>query len=135
SSASTAQTILLTGAAGFIGAHTAHALLAAGHRVVGVDNLNDYYDVRLKDHRLDHLLGGTGAHLGSSPATSAFRTGERSHGNFTFVPADVEDGAAMAGLFERWSFDAVINLAARAGVRYSVEHPEVYASTNVSGAV
>ncbi len=129
------QTVLLTGVAGFIGSHTARALLAQGHRVVGVDNLNDYYDVRLKDHRLDRLLGGNGSRVGTSPTQSVFRHAEQQAGAFTFLPLDVEDGGAVRALFDRFRFDAVINLAARAGVRYSVEHPEVYASTNVSGAV
>ncbi|MCF3648467.1 NAD-dependent epimerase/dehydratase family protein [Synoicihabitans lomoniglobus] len=129
------STYLLTGAAGFIGARTAELLLAAGHHVVGVDNLNAYYDVRLKDHRLHRLLQGDGSRVGSAPDASAFAVGESRAGNFTFVPMDIEDPAAVAALFERWQFDAVINLAARAGVRYSVEHPEVYASTNVSGGV
>lgn len=128
-------TVLLTGAAGFIGSHTARALLDAGCRVVGLDDLNDYYDVRLKDHRLDLLLGGDGHRMGPSQNQSCFAGAEAEEGAFTFVPGDVVDGAAMQALFERFEFDAVINLAARAGVRYSVEHPEVYASTNVSGAV
>jgi UDP-glucuronate 4-epimerase len=129
------QTILLTGAAGFIGARTCELLLAQGHEVIGVDNLNDYYDVRLKDHRLDRLLGGEGRREGGGRRHSVFAGAEARHGAFTFLPMDIEDGALVAELFGRWKFDAVINLAARAGVRYSVEHPEVYASTNVSGAV
>lgn len=129
------QTILLTGVAGFIGSHTARALLAEGHRVVGIDNLNDYYDVRLKDHRLDVLLGGDGTRVGPSPTESYFATTDCKVGAFSFQALDVEDGTAVRALFARHRFDAVINLAARAGVRYSVEHPEVYASTNVSGGV
>jgi len=129
------KTFLLTGAAGFIGYHTVRALLTQGHQVVGVDNLNNYYDVRVKDHRLGLLLGETGRPLGDSSSQSIFGSNEASHRAFTFLPLDVENSVAVAQLFERWSFDGVINLAARAGVRYSVEHPEVYASTNVSGAV
>ena len=110
-------------------------LLAQGHTVVGVDNLNDYYDVRLKDYRLDRLLGGDGQRSGGGRRHSVFAAGEAQHGAFTFLPLDIEHGSAVADLFSRWKFDAVINLAARAGVRYSVEHPEVYASTNVSGGV
>lgn len=125
----------MTGVAGFIGSHTARALLAAGHRVVGVDNLNTYYDVRLKDYRLDLLLGGDGSRLGPSPTDSAFAGIEEVHGAFTFKALEVEDSAAVNRLFADYRFDAVINLAARAGVRYSVEHPELYASTNVSGSV
>lgn len=129
------STYLVTGVAGFIGSHTARALLDQGHRVVGVDNLNDYYDVRLKDHRLDLLLGGEGRLIGSSPVESRFGGGAWNHGSFSFEAIDVIDAEAVSQLFGNHSFDAVINLAARAGVRYSVEHPEVYASTNVSGAV
>lgn len=129
------STYLVTGVAGFIGSHTARALLERGHTVVGVDNLNDYYDVRLKDHRLDLLLGGDGMVVGGAVAESAFSTGSKEHERFSFEPLDIIDESAVSGLFARHAFDAVINLAARAGVRYSVEHPEVYASTNVSGAV
>jgi len=106
---------LLTGAAGFIASRTAELLLAAGHRVVGVDNLNDYYDVGLKRHRLARLARAAGA------------------ANFRFHEADIEHPEALAPLFAAHGFDAVLNLAARAGVRYSIDHPEVYVSTNVLG--
>ena len=129
------STYLLTGVAGFIGSHTAQALLSQGHTVVGVDNLNDYYDVRLKDHRLDLLLGGDGQRVGTGPRTTAFDSKDYSHGTFQFVPGDIEDPSLVSRLFSENSFDAVLNLAARAGVRYSVEHPEVYATTNLSGSV
>ncbi len=129
------STYLITGVAGFIGSHTARALLDRGHTVVGIDELNDYYDVRLKDHRLCGLLGRPESGLGDSPRRSEFLERTESCDRFTFLHRDVVDGAAMTDLFGEYSFDAVINLAARAGVRYSVEHPEVYASTNVSGAV
>ncbi|GAB5560411.1 MAG: NAD-dependent epimerase [Synoicihabitans sp.] len=130
------STYLITGVAGFIGARTAQALLDQGHTVVGIDELNDYYDVRLKDHRLHRLLGGDGSGGSDNPRVSCYANLEkRVHGAFTFLHLDVVDAAAMQRLFAEYSFDAVINLAARAGVRYSVEHPEVYASTNVSGAV
>ena len=129
------STYLVTGVAGFIGSHTARALLDQGHRVVGIDNLNDYYDVRLKDHRLDLLLGGEGRRVGRSASESFFKSGDWSHGTFSFAAIDVIDAESITNLFGKYSFDALINLAARAGVRYSVEHPEVYASTNVSGAV
>lgn len=132
----TPKQILVTGAAGFIGARTCALLLEQGHEVVGADNLNDYYDVRLKDHRLDLLLGGDGMLRGGNRTGSSFADqSKRRHDGFTFLYLDIEDGEAVDGLFKRYQFDAVINLAARAGVRYSVEHPEVYASTNVSGAV
>ena len=106
--------ILLTGAAGFIGFQTARQLLARGDLVVGVDNLNDYYDVRLKQHRLDLLCGRPG---------------------FSFQRLDIEDRAAVEGVVAGAGFDAVINLAARAGVRYSMENPFVYLATNALGTL
>jgi len=107
-------TYLVTGAAGFIAARTSQLLLAAGHRVIGVDNLNDYYDVRLKEHRLADL---------------------QAHSAFTFVRADIEQLAALEPLFTDHRFDAVINLAARAGVRASMENPFVYLATNATGTL
>ena len=107
-------TYLVTGAAGFIAARTCELLLAAGHTVVGLDNLNDYYDVRLKAHRLARL----------SPLPG-----------FTFVRADIEEPAALAAVFAAHRFDAVINLAARAGVRASIENPHVYVTTNITGTL
>lgn len=106
--------ILLTGAAGFVGWKTCELLCAQGHEVVGVDNLNDYYDVRLKGWRLSQL--------------EAFP-------NFTFHPVDIEDRSALRRLFTGASFDAVVNLAARAGVRASIESPDVYFTTNVMGSL
>lgn len=103
---------LVTGAAGFIGSRTAQLLLERGDHVVGVDNLNDYYDVRLKEHRLAAL---------------------RPHTSFTFSRTDIEDQAALDAVFDRHSFDAVLNLAARAGVRASIDEPHLYFSTNVTG--
>lgn len=107
-------TYLVTGAAGFIGANVAAQLLADGHTVVGVDNLNDAYDVRLKQWRLQQL---------------------QPHANFVFVHADICDTAALQGLFAANQFDAVINLAARAGVRQSVRNPWVYMETNATGTL
>ena len=107
-------TYLVTGAAGFIAARTTQLLLDAGHTVVGVDNLNDYYDVRLKQHRL--------AQLTSRP-------------NFTFAQIDIEQLAALEPLFAQHKFAAVLNLAARAGVRYSLENPFVYLATNAQGTL
>lgn len=105
--------ILVTGAAGFIASKVSELLLAAGHQVVGVDNLNDAYDVRLKHWRLQQLLPVPG---------------------FSFHQLDICDLEALRPLF-REPFDAVINLAARAGVRYSVENPWVYVETNVTGTL
>ena len=104
--------ILVTGAAGFIGYHLSEKLLARGDRVIGLDNLNDYYDVSLKEARLERL---------------------RRQDHFTFVKADLRDRDALNALFEATRFDAVINLAAQAGVRYSLENPHAYIDSNVIG--
>ncbi len=106
------STVLLTGSAGFIGSRTAELLLDEGHSVVGVDNLNDSCDIRLKEWRLDRL---------------------RNRSGFRFVHGDVSDREAVKRLFEGRRIDAVINLAARAGVRYSVENPYIYEQTNTAG--
>ena len=104
--------ILVTGAAGFIGYHLSEKLLARGNRVMGLDNLNDYYDVSLKEARLERL---------------------RRQEHFTFVKADLRDRDALNKLFEATRFDAVINLAAQAGVRYSLENPHAYIDSNIIG--
>ena len=104
--------ILVTGAAGFIGMHTAQSLLRRGDSVVGIDNLNDYYDVRLKHARLACLAG---------------------QGDFRFVAMDIADRAAMAALFATEGFDRVIHLAAQAGVRYSLLNPDAYVDSNLVG--
>ncbi len=106
--------ILVTGAAGFIGWKVCERLLEDGHEVVGIDNLNDYYDPRVKLWRLERLKERKG---------------------FTFRQIDIEDLSALEDLFSEHSFDAVINEAARAGVRYSIENPHVYVSTNVMGTL
>jgi UDP-glucuronate 4-epimerase len=109
---------LVTGAAGFIASQVCSQLLDQGQKVVGVDNLNDYYDVGLKNWRLEQIK----AH----PNTQ----------NFSFVCLDIKDQVKLANLFkEEGSFDAVLNLAARAGVRYSMENPHVYLSTNAEGTL
>jgi UDP-glucuronate 4-epimerase len=104
--------ILVTGAAGFIGYHVAQKLLHRGDSVVGLDNLNDYYEVSLKEARLAQLSGQAG---------------------FTFVKADLHDRPAIEALFNEHRFDAVINLAAQAGVRYSLENPHAYIESNIVG--
>ncbi|TSJ59458.1 NAD-dependent epimerase [Atlantibacter subterranea] len=103
---------LVTGAAGFIGFHVSEHLLAAGHQVIGIDNLNDYYDVNLKLARLDLL---------------------KKHSAFRFDKIDLADGEAMATLFSTGQFQRVIHLAAQAGVRYSLENPHAYAQANLIG--
>lgn len=108
------MTVVLTGCAGFIGSRVGEALLRSGHKVAGVDTLNGSYDTRLKDWRLHRLL--------EQP-------------NFTFHRCDIGDRQALEELFQTRAVDAVINLAARAGVRQSVENPWVYYETNVTGAL
>ncbi len=107
--------ILLTGCAGFIGAKVAELLLEKDVDVVGVDNLNDYYDPNLKLFRLKQL--------------------EQLSRKFTFLKGDIEDKAFLDALFEKNKFDAVYNLAARAGVRASIDTPEIYITTNVLGTL
>lgn len=106
------MTWLVTGAAGFIGSHTAHVLLDRGEEVVGLDNLNDYYDVRLKEARLERLTSRDG---------------------FTFHKAALEDKPALMGIFRQHSIKKVIHLAAQAGVRYSIENPDAYIQANIVG--
>jgi UDP-glucuronate 4-epimerase len=108
------QKILVTGAAGFIGHALCLRLLARGDTLVGVDNINDYYDVSLKEKRLAQLTA---------------------QANFAFVKADIADKPAMEALFASHQFDAVVNLAAQAGVRHSLTHPHVYVEANLQGFV
>ncbi|MEM9588693.1 MAG: GDP-mannose 4,6-dehydratase [Planctomycetota bacterium] len=105
------KTFLVTGTAGFIGAQVADVLIRQGYQVVGIDNRNDYYDVRLKDHRTERLVAS----------------------GMQFVEGDIEDAGFLDALFDQHSFAAVLNLAARAGVRYSMENPFVYMTTNAMG--
>ncbi|RXK55728.1 NAD-dependent epimerase/dehydratase family protein [Oleiharenicola lentus] len=126
---------LVTGAAGFIASKVVEFLLRDGHLVVGIDNLNDYYDLRLKDWRLSRLLERSYAHVLGNPKASCFDGVCVSHGNFHFRALDVENLAGLDALFVEYKFDGVFNLAARAGVRYSMEHPHLYLSTNTVGAL
>ncbi len=108
------RSVLVTGAAGFIGYHLSRRLLANGCRVTGIDNLNDYYDVRLKEERLSQL---------------------QQEAAFTFVRADIADLPALETAFEQSPFDVVVNLAAQAGVRYSLTNPHAYVQANIVGFV
>ena len=105
--------VLVTGAAGFVGSKTVELLLKRNVAVVGIDNLNDYYDPQLKMGRLEGI----------------------DHPEFTFIKMDIEDKAELTKLFGQHQFDVVFNLAARAGVRYSMENPDIYMSTNAQGTL
>lgn len=105
------MTILITGVAGFIGYHTTQKFLSEGHRVVGIDNLNDYYCVQLKKDRLAQI---------------------RSE-KFTFIKSDIAKKEDLEPIFKSYNFDIVVNLAAQAGVRYSIDHPEEYTRSNLIG--
>jgi len=107
--------ILITGAAGFIGAHLCHKLIGSGAEVVGLDNMNDYYDPQLKWDRMADLTGGSD--------------------RFTHVNIELSDRDGVKNLFEQHKFDAVVNLAAQAGVRYSLINPHSYVDTNIVGFV
>ena len=121
------NTILVTGAAGFIGFHAAKRLLREGWTVVGMDNLNAYYDVRLKHARLAEL-GIETAHLAYGKKVSS-----STEEHFAFVQLNLEDGEGMQALFAEGHFGAVCHLAAQAGVRYSIENPMAYINSNVVG--
>lgn len=121
--------ILVTGAAGFIGFYTAKALREAGHTVVGLDNLNTYYDLRLKEARLRESGLPPAPPCGEPVAA----TGGDGQPPYTFVRLDITDAEALNRLFERERFGAVCHLAAQAGVRYSIEQPQAYIESNLVG--
>lgn len=122
--------ILVTGAAGFIGYHLCKKLISENHHVYGIDNLNSYYDVRLK---LDRLV-----QLGIDTTSEDFlrqRELTSKDSSFLFWQLDLLDAQGIDGLFHREKFDVVINLAAQAGVRYSIDNPKVYVQSNVVGFI
>lgn len=106
------KTILVTGAAGFIGSFLSKEMMDQGHTVIGIDNLNDYYDVTLKTDRLEMLNG---------------------YENFTFITLDISDKEKVDALFAEYKPEIVVNLAAQAGVRYSIENPDAYIQSNILG--
>jgi UDP-glucuronate 4-epimerase len=106
------KTVLVTGSAGFIGFHLSKKLLSQGYRVVGLDNINDYYDVSLKEARIKILMAAE---------------------DFTFIKGDLTDSNLLKQTFEQFRFNYVVNLAAQAGVRYSITNPQVYLESNIHG--
>jgi UDP-glucuronate 4-epimerase len=125
------KTILVTGAAGFIGYHLCEALLKAGHKVIGLDNINDYYDVNLKYVRLEQL----GIALEDAKVFDAITSSTTKGTQMQFVRMHLEDREALPKLFKEFKFDMVCNLAAQPGVRYSLENPEAYIDSNINGFI
>jgi len=119
--------ILITGTAGFIGFHLAQKLLARGDEVVGLDSINDYYDIRVKYGRLAETgIAKEDVQYGNLVQSTKYE-------KYRFVQMKLEDKSALDALFEAEKFDAVCNLAAQAGVRYSLEHPQAYIDANIVG--
>jgi len=119
--------ILITGTAGFIGSHLAKRLLERGDTVVGIDNINDYYDVNLKYDRLSQAgIDARNLEYGEAVSSTIYP-------NYTFVKLDICDSENLNACFAKYEFDAVCNLAAQAGVRYSITNPDVYVDTNIKG--
>lgn len=119
--------ILITGTAGFIGFHVANKMVADGHTVVGIDSINNYYDVTLKSNRLTEAGFDNSAIAYNSKVISS------KYPNYAFIQLQLEDAASLQLLFTIEKFDVVINLAAQAGVRYSLTHPTAYVNSNIVG--
>ena len=122
------MTVLVTGAAGFIGYHLSKRLLEAGHEVIGADNINDYYSPDLKFARLNELgIARVDAEIDEIPCFSEV------YPNFIFYRVDISNATALDGVFKKHTIDKVCHLAAQAGVRYSIENPSVYIQSNLVG--
>lgn len=121
------ETILITGAAGFIGMHLSKKLCDKGYHIIGIDNINDYYDINLKYGRLNELG------ISKQCSENFYKECKSSTLDFTFYRANLEDLDFLMDLFKRYKFDRVINLAAQAGVRYSIENPHAYGQSNLVG--
>lgn len=121
--------ILLTGVAGFIGFHTARKLILNKHEVVGLDNINDYYDINLKFDRLKEL----GIPKNNAVEFNCLTASRRFFKNFKFIRANLIDSPVLEKLFDDEKFEVVCNLAAQAGVRYSIENPRTYIDSNITG--
>jgi nucleoside-diphosphate-sugar epimerase len=129
------STYLVTGSVGFIGSRVVEMLISDGHNVVGIDNINDYYDIRLKDYRLSKLLNDEFILTNSSKKSFYENKKRLSNKKFEFINVDIENKIELQNIFNEFKIDAVFNLAARAGVRYSMENPDVYLSTNTLGTL
>lgn len=133
------EKILITGSAGFIGFHLTRLLLENNYEVYGIDNINDYYDVNLKYARLAEtgIVSNQSALEGGSTAEKEIEFGKEIHSNtysnYRFTRMDIQDKKDLIKLFDREKFDSVIHLAAQAGVRYSIENPDVYIQSNIIG--